>query len=340
MKKIFAIVLSLVMLFGCVSLVVNAETEGLSAKVNVTISNKGNLVVTQKEVVAKDIDGDDAITVNDVLYAAHKEYYSGGVAEGYGYYVHESYGLSLGKLWGDNSGNFGYYVNDKAAWSLADPVNEGDYVNAFVYSDGTYYSDMYTFFDVKTASCVEGEKISLTLSGAGYDSSWNPITVPVADATITLNGEETSYRTDENGMVDIVISDAGNYTISAISSTKILVPPVCVATVTAVQVPSTSENTPGTTIVTTTEAESDEFTTEAESDEFTTEEDIVDTITEEKSDENTTAEEKKQGEKSDNAAKTGDNTVVFIAVLLVSSIGLGVISYKKKETESNSAYEK
>ena len=331
MKKFFAIVLSLVMLFGCVSLVVNAETEGLSAKVNVTISNKGNLVVTQKEVVAKDIDGDDAITVNDVLYAAHKKYYSGGVAEGYGYYVHESYGLSLGKLWGDNSGNFGYYVNDKAAWSLADPVNEGDYVNAFVYSDGTYYSDMYTFFDVKTASCVEGEKISLTLSGAGYDSSWNPITVPVADATITLNGEETSYRTDENGMVDIVISDAGNYTISAISSTKILVPPVCVATVTAVQVPSTSENTQGTTIVTTTEAESDEFTTE---------EDIVDTITEEKSDENTTAEEKKQGEKSDNAAKTGDNTVVFIAVLLVSSIGLGVISYKKKETESNSAYEK
>ena len=190
---------------------------------------------------------------------------------------------------------------------------------------------MYTFFDVKTASCVEGEKISLTLSGAGYDSSWNHITVPVADATITINGEETSYRTDENGMVDIVISDAGNYTISAISSTKILVPPVCVATVTAVQVPSTSENTQGTTIVTTTEAESDEFTTE---------EDIGDTITEDNSDENTTAEEKQQGEKSDNAAKTGDNTVVFIAVLLVSSIGLGVISYKKKETESNSAYEK
>lgn len=48
------------------------------------------------------------------------------------------------KLWGtENGGSYGYYVNNVSTWSLTDPVDEGDYVNAFVYTDLTTWFDTY-----------------------------------------------------------------------------------------------------------------------------------------------------------------------------------------------------
>lgn len=329
MKKIMTLALSVIMLLGCAGMVSAAESAELSAKVNVTVSNKGSLVVTQKEVTVKDIDGDNALTVNDALYAVHEECYSGGAAKGYNYYIHKDYGLSLGKLWGDDSGNFGYYINDKSAWSLADAVKDGDYINAFVYADGTYFSDMYTYFDSRETACDAGEKITLTLCGAGYDASWNPVTVPVANAIITVNGVETSYKTDENGRVEITLSEGGVNNISAVLSSSTIVPPVCVVTVTPLQEPSTTEETTDITESEITDVSEDESVEIADNEEVTV------------SVENTgeSVDSTESNGTSQSAAKTGDTFAVFMSVSVISVIGLAVVVYEKKKNEKAIAYE-
>ncbi|MBQ9849864.1 MAG: hypothetical protein IJO36_04105 [Clostridia bacterium] len=228
MKKTLAVILAFIMIAGCMSSLAFAEE---TPTVFVTIANKGAFATAQIEVAVTDIDGDDKLTVNDALYAAHEASYSGGASSGYGYYTHKDYGLSLGKLWGDTSGNFGYYINDKSCWGLADEVKDGDYVSAFVYSDGKYYSDKYSFFTVRNISVKANSDIELTLCCAGYDANWNPVTLPVANAEITVDGKATGVKTDANGKATIQLSSSGEYLISAVSDSETLVPPVCVAQV-------------------------------------------------------------------------------------------------------------
>ncbi|MBR5497044.1 MAG: hypothetical protein IKV76_03580 [Clostridia bacterium] len=227
MKKSFSVMLAFLLIFGCMS--ITSFADNTSATVYVSIANKGKLVVAQEEVTVTDIDGDNALTVNDALYAVHSIAFPGGAKEGYSYYTHKDYGLSLGKLWGDTSGNFGYYINNKSCWSLADSVKTGDYLNAFVYSDSKNYSDKYCFFSSYTVTADANSNIELTLSGAGYDANWNPVTLPVANAEITVDGTKTGIKTDANGNATIQISGAGKHIISAVSASETLVPPVCTA---------------------------------------------------------------------------------------------------------------
>lgn len=229
MKKVFSLMLSLLLVFSCMSVSTFAKEDGVT--VYVSVADKGKLVAAQVEVDVIDIDSDGALTVNDALYALHEVAYEGGANAGYGYYVHKDYGLSLGKLWGDASGNFGYYVNNASSWGLADTVEDGDYVNAFVYTDAKFYSDTYCFFSEYRFSADKGDEIELTLSGAGYDANWNPITVPVAGVEITVDGVGTGIMTDENGKATITIDKAGEHIISAVSASKTIVPPVCTADV-------------------------------------------------------------------------------------------------------------
>ncbi|MBQ7335530.1 MAG: hypothetical protein IJW92_03545 [Clostridia bacterium] len=209
-------------------------TVNQSAEVFVTVANKGTLVMTQEKILAVDRNGDDKINIDEVLFAAHEAKYEGGAAAGYSSYTGD-YGLSLGTLWGDNSGAFGYYVNNASAWGLSDEVTGGDSVYAFVYTDTTYWSDSYSFFNVNTASVAENGEVELVLNSAGYDAEWNPITVPVAGATITVNGVATDYVTDAEGKVTVKLENADHYVISATSTAATLVPPVCVITVEAAQ---------------------------------------------------------------------------------------------------------
>lgn len=229
MKKVFSLMLALLLMLGCMSISAFAQEDAVT--VYVSVSDKGELVAAQVEVTVTDIDEDGALTVNDALYALHEAAYEGGASAGYGYYIHKDYGLSLGKLWGDSSGNFGYYVNNASCWGLSDAVEDGDYLNAFVYSDSKFYSDTYCFFAEYSVTADKGDEIELMLSGAGYDVNWNPVTVPVAGAEITVDGVGTGVVTDENGKATIKIDKAGEHVISAVSSTQTIVPPVCKAEV-------------------------------------------------------------------------------------------------------------
>lgn len=230
MKKIIATVSAIALTFSMAALTAFAAD---SADVYVTISDgTGNLPLAQEKITVTDVDADGALTINDALFAAHDAKYEGGAAAGYASGESE-YGLSLNKLWGvENGGSYGYYVNNSSALSLNDTIADGDYINAYVYSDLTAWSDAYCWFDAYTANASAGSELALTLSCAGYDADWNPVTLPVNGAVITVNGEKTNFATDENGKTVIMLDKAGEYIISAVSDTQTLVPPVCKVTVT------------------------------------------------------------------------------------------------------------
>lgn len=241
MKKLLSTTIALLMIFSVFSVPVLAE-EADSATVYLTLSDDdGKLVLSQEAITVTDIDQDGALTINDALYAAHELSYEGGAAAGYASSIGQ-YGLSLDKLWGvANGGGYGYAVNNVSAMGLADPIKDGDFINAYVYTDLVGWSDTYCYFDNHTLTVKAGESVTLTLSSAGYDESWNPITLPVEGAELTVNGVNTGIKTDSEGKATITLDDSGSFIISALSSTQTLVPPVCKVKVTATAV-GTPEN--------------------------------------------------------------------------------------------------
>lgn len=256
MKKILVVTMILFMLLSTVSITAFAQTSD-QISVYVTISDKdGKLVLTQEKITVTDVDNDDILTINDALYNAHEAKYEGGAKAGYES-AYSAYGLSLNKLWGiANGSSYGYYVNNKSALSLADIIKEGDYINAFIYTDLTTWSDTYCYFDVNTATVEAGEELNLTLLASGYDSEYNPIEIPVENAVITVNGEKTSIKTNAQGNATIKIDDGGEYIISATSDTQVLVPPVVIMTVLGDEITSATEAAIATEISTVTEATS------------------------------------------------------------------------------------
>ena len=163
----------------------------------------------------------------------HEAYYKGGAAAGFATTVHEQYGLNVTKLWGDESGSFGYYLNNKAAMNAAEPVTDGDSLTAFIYKDTATWSDVYSYFNTNTYSLDldKTNEFELQLKCIRSDYSTNiPTTTEevLPDAEIAINGEKSAYKTDANGKVKIKLTKQGSYVISATSKELTLVPPVCV----------------------------------------------------------------------------------------------------------------
>ena len=227
MKKFLSVLLAMLML---VSLTASAET---APTVYVSISNDtGALVVAYAPVALTDVDGDGALTICDALTAAHIAYYPEGAA---GFLAEQSeWGLSMYKLWGvENGGSYGYCVNDASAFSLVDPIQAGDHVKAYAYTDLTAWSDTYAYFTAPVAAAAVNAEVVLTLSANGYDEAWNPVTNPVQGAFLVVDGEvDDSVVTDAEGRFVLTFPEAGVYTVSAVSNDLPLVPPVCIVTVT------------------------------------------------------------------------------------------------------------
>ena len=198
----------------------------------VTVSNgAGEIVMAHAAVELSDADGDGALTINDALYLAHEASFEGGAAAGY-VSEDQGYGLSLYKLWGEeNGGSYGYYVDNVSAYSLLDPVADGSHVKAYAYTDLTAWSDTYCYFQADTAEMTAGDSQTFSLTALVYDADWNMVATPVEGAVITINGADSEFVTDANGSVNVSLSEAGQYIISARSEAMTLVPPVCVASV-------------------------------------------------------------------------------------------------------------
>ena len=227
MKKFLSALLAIAMLLS-----LTAFAQESAPVVYVSISDDtGTLTLAYVPVELADADGDGALTIHDALIAAHETYHPDGAAA---FLAEESeWGLSMYRLWNvENGGSYGYMVNDVSAWSLVDPVKAGDHIKAYAFTDLTNFSDTYAYFTAPVAAAAVDAEVTLTLSANGYDEAWNPITLPVAGACITVNGEEISAVTDENGHVVLTFQMPGVYTVSARSETMTLVPPVCIVTVT------------------------------------------------------------------------------------------------------------
>ncbi len=241
MKQIFASVLSVLTVSAACSLSAFAAD---SVNVSVTIADaEGNLALAAEEITVTDTDGDGALTISDALYHAHEAHYEGGAAAGYGTSVTE-FGPGITMLWGAQQGSsYGYCVNHTSALSLADPIKDGDIVSAYCYTDLTGFSDTYCYFDVNTIAAEAGDKVTLTLSANSYDTNWNPVVVPVEGASLTIDGETSAWKTDAEGTVTLTFEESGSFTISAVSDTQILVPPVCKAEITAAPTQTTAPET-------------------------------------------------------------------------------------------------
>ena len=246
-KKAIVMILTLILMTSMLGLTAFAADE--TAKVYVTIFDKtGTAVLAQEPITVTDTDKDGKLTIDDALYLAHEGKFTGGAAKGYATKTGE-YGLAITKLWGtENGSGFGYYLNNKSAMGLSDIVKTGDYLTAFLYTDTTNFSDTYTYFNVNTVEAKAGEEIALTLSAAAFDANFAPIVKPVKDATITVNGTATTYKTDANGKVTIKIDTKGTAVISAKSTTMTIVAPICTATVAAADTTSTTSETSEVTV--------------------------------------------------------------------------------------------
>lgn len=231
MKKLFAILISII-LIASFTLPISAKDV---TKVYVSIADgSGTLQLIQKEVVLTDTDNDGALTINDAFYLAHEQNYKGGASAGYATAT-TTWGESLTKLWGvDNGGWYVYYVNNAAAMGLAQPLNDGDYLEAFCFTDLTNGSDVYSYFTDKSLDKTSDEEFEVTLKKEEIDyTTWASSMVPAGNATITIDGVATDYVTDANGVAKIKISKNGEHIVSAKGNNgEILMAPALKVTIT------------------------------------------------------------------------------------------------------------
>ena len=208
-----------------------AFADEMTAYVSIT-DDTGVLCLAAEEIIVTDVDNDGALTIHDAIYCAHVQKHELG-AEAF-LTENTQWGISMIRLWNvENGGSYGYYLNDASAWSMADPIQAGDHVKAYAYTDLETWSDTYSFFNTLFAEAKVGEEIALTLSAAGFDANFAPITLAASNAVITVNGEATEIKTDAEGKAVISFAEAGVYVISAESEEMNLVAPVCVITVKA-----------------------------------------------------------------------------------------------------------
>ena len=150
-------------------------TAAADAKVTLTVSNQGVLasandgsVMVHKEVTVSDINQDGYLTYDEALVAAHKAYNS---EDGYATKESQYDGKTttvVTKLWGVESPTYFYLNGTWLPSNVGDTekstVKDGDALYAWVYKDGTYYSDQYAVFDADTKETTTGEDITLTLT--------------------------------------------------------------------------------------------------------------------------------------------------------------------------------
>ena len=216
------------------------KKEAKTIDVTVTFSNQGTFqngkdgtLLANVPLKVTDSNLDDKIDVDEVLRELHEAYYEGGAAEGYES-KNGDYGLGITKLWRDESGSYGYYLNNNQCWSLSDPVGEGDHIKAYIYKDKTGHSDAYTFFEKDEYTAKVNKTVTLKLNKVSFDESWNPVTVPCEDATVKLLNANSSknYTTNNKGEISLKFASSGTYKVIALSSDGlIIVPSICTVVV-------------------------------------------------------------------------------------------------------------
>lgn len=206
--------------------------------VYVTIADKGDVVMANEVVTVIDLDKSGDFNVDEVLFAAHEDAYVKGAEAGYDSEM-TAYGLSVTKLWGDDSGYYGYWLNDASCWSLADAVEADDSIVAFVYQN-TEVWDSYSKFSQKSYTAMAESAAKITLEKAGYDENWNTVfnahkgaTLKIYDSSFNEISSENYKVTDNgDGTYSVTVKNIGEYTVVAYDNATPIVPALCTLTVT------------------------------------------------------------------------------------------------------------
>lgn len=246
MKKFISLLLAALIIMSALPVFAqDVQEQGIT--VYITVSKYGSIVNdTDGNMIAAapvELAGKTEYTLDDAFISAHDAYYPGGSAAGYAS-SEGAYGPAVDKLWGDTSGLIGYQVNfgNDTVMGPNHIIKDGDYIDAYIMQ--SYYpdSEAYTRFDKVSADAFVNSQIELTLSEAGYDENWNTVFFPCQDAVITVNGEETAYKTDSDGKAYITFTQPGEYVISAVKTKDIgagtvtaICAPVCIANISSAE---------------------------------------------------------------------------------------------------------
>lgn len=222
-KRFLAFLLTFAMIFSMMPLTAFADGPAADATVYLTVSDEGNIAeandgtpMAAKAVTVKDLDEDGNLTVDEALIAAHEAYNS---ADGY-----TASGSMVSKLWGKETYNNLFFVNDKGLTTgvTVDAVKDGDYVVAAIMKDSTSWSDWYAGFDTNTKDVYANEEFTLTLEGhlgMAYEEA-DLVDEPLENMQIGTWGEEgfvpvEGKTTDSNGQVTLSFDTAGQYIVTA-----------------------------------------------------------------------------------------------------------------------------
>lgn len=220
-KRILTLLIAAVLVTAAVPCNASAAQ---AVNVNMTISLAGDIEAACESVKVTDTNGNGVTDLDDALYCIHKKYNKAYKSED------TPYGPAIACLWGDESGAYGYYLNDKLVMTnLNEKINEGDYIAAYVFKDTAGYSDSYAYFDKKTVRQNVGNDkeytLTLTAKHTGFDENWNTVELPLAEATVKAGGKVLG-STDANGQIEITL-EKGSYVITAEKEGAVLVPSVC-----------------------------------------------------------------------------------------------------------------
>lgn len=239
-RKILSLLLAICIIIGTVPVFAEGIAEDITVYVSMSryaepVNDKNGKKMVCREV---DLSGKESYNLDDVFSAMHELYYESGT-DGYASSV-SGWGFGIDKLWGDTSYNFGYQLNNEMAMGLGETVENGDFVDAYIYKNNAQNFESYATFDIRRGEAYEGEAFELTLSYvSGYeDGTWANIFSPCADATILINGVETEFVTASDGKVQITVDEPGEAIITAQKTKTVndvvmpaIIGPVCVANI-------------------------------------------------------------------------------------------------------------
>lgn len=190
--------------------------------VYITVSNRGVLAQAKdgsamfdREVEVSDLNSDGVLTYDEALSAAHALYCPNGYAS-----ENSGWGVSVYKLWGVESMNFSFYLNDSALENHVgntetSALHAGDLLTASVNQDEKYYADHYVKFSKRSCAATAGRKFTLSMGGTlGSDK----ITIGYwkNGGFVALDGATV----DKSGNVSLVFTQAGSYLLTAKGSVR------------------------------------------------------------------------------------------------------------------------
>ena len=178
---------------------------------NVALSRDNITQMYKAEISVGDCDCDGVLTLNDAFIKVHTQHSLNGSAD----FKTEasSYGPFITKLWGEQTSDVAYMLNDANVYSLLTALNQNDTITAYFYRDTESYSDVYTYIQGNT-TIVAGSKTEFLLKGIASSGE-----VFAKGTTIKIFDKEglkiSETTVGDDGEFEVVVDNAGEYTLEA-----------------------------------------------------------------------------------------------------------------------------